>query len=179
MDLKKFREEIKQELIADKFGKGETPIMDRLQIHLDNIEGNQLVSKHLLHPDKFNNDLVMSMLYQIVYPAKVRKAFCFKYENIVIEEKDNTKCLITLINNIGVDKIKTTQHSRFIFSQIPSHFPKNVLPSSYKKLSNGEYFDRSFGGKGINNYIKYFIDSLNEELGLDIEFTFKDKVEYK
>lgn len=179
MNLEKFKEELKQEMIADEFKTGETPIMDRLQMHLNNVEGEKYEMGHLLNPGCLNSDLWLSMLYQIAYPAKVRKAFCFKYENIVIEEKDNTKCLITLINNIGVDKVKTTQHSRFIFSQIPSYFPKNVLPSSYKKLSNGEYFDRSFGGKGINNHIKYFIDSLNEELGLDIEFTFKDKVEYK
>lgn len=179
MNLEKFKEELRQEMIADEFGTGRTPIMNRLQSHLDNVEGNKYEVGHLLHPDRISNDLWLSMLYQIIYPAKVRKAFCFEYKGKVIEEKDNTKCLITLINSIGVDKIKTTSNSQFIFSQIPTSFPKNVLPSSYKKLDNGEYFDRSFGGKGINNHIKYFINSLNEELGLNVKFSFKDKIEYK
>jgi len=178
MNLEKFREELKQEMLAGMRG-GETPIIDRLQVHLDNVKGDKYKMGQLLNLDYLASDLWLSFLYQIVYPAKIRKAFQFKYENQIIEEKDNTKCLIKLINIIGVSKIKTTQHSQFIFSKIPTHFPKNVLPSSYKQLSNGEYFDRSFGGKGINNYIKYFVDSLNEELGLNIEFSFKEKIEYK
>lgn len=178
MDLEKFLKDIEKELELRILGKEKTPVLDRLQIHLDNLEEDYNLST-MLNPKNLKVELYVSMLYQIVYPAKSKNTLCLEYNGNFIEGKDNTQCLIKLINTIGPEIISKTPYKEFITEEIPEFLNKNILPSSYKLLKNGKYFDRSFGGKGINNHIKFFIKDLNDILNLNILCRFERKIEYK
>lgn len=178
MDLKKFIKDIEKELELRMLNKNNTPILDRLEIHLEQLDKEYNLAT-MLNPQNLKSELYLSMLYQIVYPAKSKNTLCLEYNANVIQGKNNTQCLIELINLVGVDQILKTSYKEFIKDEIPNFLTKNILPSSYKPLKNGQYFDRSFGGKGINNHIKTFVKDLNEQLGLNIKCEFKTKIEYK
>lgn len=178
MDLVKFKEELRKEAVIRHLDKGgDTPMLDRLQIHLDQLEGYSI--EKMLSPKNLKSDLYLSMLYQIIYPAKTKKTLYLEYQNIPILGKNNTECLIKLINLINPKLISQTSYKEFLVDEIPKFLSKNILPSSYKRLKNGQFFDRSFGGKGINNHIKFFIRDINKELGLNIKQDFICKTEYK
>lgn len=178
MNLKKFLKDIEKELELDILKEGETPILNRLQIHLDNLDEDYNLAT-MLNPKNLKVELYLSMLYQIVYPAKSKNTLYLEYNGVSMEGKDNTQRLIKLIDSIGPERIYQTTYKEFIKDQIPKFLTKNILPSSYKLLKNNKYFDRSFGGKGINNHIKTFIKDLNEQLNLNIKYKFKQKIEYK
>ena len=178
MNLVQFKKDIEKELELRILGNGGTPILDRLQIHLDHLSQEYNLAT-MLNPKNIQHELYLSMIYQIVYPAKSKNTLYLEYNGNVIQGKDNTQCLIKLINLVGVNQILKTSYKEFILDEIPKFLNKNILPSSYKPLENGQYFDRSFGGKGINNHIKTFVKDLNKQLGLNIKCEFKTKIEYK
>jgi len=129
MNLEKFKEELKQEMIADEFKTGETPIMDRLQIHLNNVEGEKYEMGHLLNPDCLNSDLWLSMLYQIAYPAKKVQKFTIELDGEMLEEGKNPKQTgMILLKALGVDVLKNhPKFGKYVFSS---------KEEFYKKFSN-------------------------------------------
>jgi len=172
MNLERFKKDIELELEIKILNTDTpTPILDRLQSHLDTLENKFDLYSQMLNPKNLDSEMYLSMLYRIIYPVKYKKTFYIRYNNKHIKGKDNTQILVNLLNSLNPLYLK---NSKYIYNSLPKKFPKNVLPSSYKLLSNGKYFDRSFGGKGINNYILHFIKNLNEKFNLNIEFHYKE-----
>ena len=56
MKYQKFLSEIERELELRMLGKGETPILDRLQIHIDNLDNKDYGLDTLLNPNNIKHE---------------------------------------------------------------------------------------------------------------------------
>lgn len=72
MDLDKFKTQIKKELEKRFLGRGETPILNKFELHLNELEGDYTLST-LLDKDNMEHELWLSMLYKITkHPPRKR-----------------------------------------------------------------------------------------------------------
>lgn len=90
MDLIQFKKDIEKELELSILGNEETPILDRLQIHLDNLNQEYNLST-MLNPQNIQHELYLSMIYQIVYPSKKIQKVKITVDGIEIPEEKNAK----------------------------------------------------------------------------------------
>ena len=73
--LKTFKEEILQDGKNRELGKP-TPILDRLQIHLNTLS-NPLKVNDIISEKNLENEVLFSLLHQVVYPAKKKNILTF------------------------------------------------------------------------------------------------------
>lgn len=64
MNLDKFKRKIKLELENRVSGRGKTPILDKFELHLEELKGDYTLDM-LLDEDNMEHELWMSMLYKI------------------------------------------------------------------------------------------------------------------
>lgn len=164
MDLEKFREELKQEMLAGMRGD-KTPILDRFQAHLDNVGGNKYKMDHLLNLDLLASDLWVSMLHQIIYPAKKKNILRIYLNGKEIEGKTIRNKIQNLVIKVGVDVVKQLKiHSKFLYKKDIGE----VVGNAYKVVDENHSFDTSFGGVGASSVGVYFIKEL-QSIGIDIK----------
>ena len=174
MDLNTFLKDIEKELELNILKKGETPILDRLQIHLDNLDGDFNLAT-MLNPKNLKVELYLSMLYQIVYPAKKRTTFNIIYEGQEIEGKTAREKIQNLNIKVGANNIKKLKtYSRFLYKKDIGE----VVGNAYKIIDENHSFDTSFGGVGASSVGKYFIKELKSTLKLNIEIRYEKTFSY-
>ena len=169
MDLNKFLKEIERELELDILKKGETPILDRLQIHLDNLDGDFNLAT-MLNPKNLKVELYLSMLYQIVYPSKIKKILHIDVDGIQIIGGNNREKLINFIKLVGAKNISHYPKYSHLFHSVNEI--SHIKSSTFKSIGSDLMFDISFGGAGtINQYAK-FTEDINSILTQDIKVHF-------
>ncbi len=174
MNLVKFKKDIEKELEISILKNGETPILDRLQTHLDNLKQEYNLAT-MLNPQNIQHELYLSMLYQIVYPARKKNIFKIVYDGEVINGKTDRSKIQNLIIKIGSDKIKKLPtYSRFLYKKDIGE----VVGNAYKVIDNNYSFDTSFGGVGASSSGRYFVKELKETLKLKVEFTYEETFSY-
>jgi hypothetical protein len=174
MDLIKFKNDINEELRLKKSKKDETPILDRLQIHLNNLTQDYNLAT-MLNPKNMNSELYLSMLYQIVYPAKSKNKFLLKYNGNIIKGKTDRDKIQNLVNIIGIDNIQKLQtYSKFLYKKDIG----DVIGNGYKTIGNNHSFDTTFGGVGASSKIKGFIKEIQDILKLNIEIIYEKSFSY-
>lgn len=72
MDLDKFKRKIKLELENRVSGRGKTPILDKLELHLEELKGDYTLDM-LLDEDNMKHELWVSMLFRIAKHPPRRK----------------------------------------------------------------------------------------------------------
>ena len=175
MKYQKFLNEIERELELRMLEKGETPILDRLQIHIDNLDNKDYGLDTLLNPNNIKHELYVSMLYQIVYPAKSKNIFTITYEGQEIEGKNDREKIQNLAIKIGADDIKKLKtYSKFLYKKNIGE----VVGNAYKIIDKNHSFDTSFGGVGASSVGRYFVKELKNTLKLNIEFTYEKTFSY-
>ena len=164
MDLVQFKEDIGNEIpLKVKFG-GETPILDRLQIHLDNLD-KPLTLGDLLNSKNMEHEFYISMLYQIVYPAKKKNDLKIYLNGEEVEGKSIRNKIQNTVIKVGADVIKTLKtHSKFLYKKDIAE----VVGNAYKVIDDHHSFDTSFGGVGASSVGVYFIKEL-QSIGVDIK----------
>tara|TARA_R110000744_G_C19298484_1_gene555469 strand:+ start:26 stop:583 length:558 start_codon:yes stop_codon:yes gene_type:complete len=174
MDLVKFKEDILKELRIRKLGKGDTPILYRLQNHLNNLDGNWSVNS-ILQKTNMDVEFYASMVYQIVYPAKKKLLLNIFLDNNEIVGKTTRQKIQNLVIKIGSNKISMLKNNgRFVYK-------KDILKTkenSYKDISDSYVFDTSFGGVGTTSSIQSFIQEIKNQLKLNIEFKYEETYSY-
>ena len=171
MNLVQFKKDIEKELELRILNNDETPILDRLQIHLDQLKKDYNLST-MLNPKNIQHELYLSMLYQIVYPTKLSKEkmiLKFKGDEICgSSDRDKIKNLIIKVGVSGILKLK--EYKGHLHKLESLHKLKNgKIESQYKMVGDGYYFDVSFGGKGHVSKIKGFVKEINDILKLNIK----------
>ena len=84
MDLDKFRIKIKLELENRISGRGKTPILDKFELHLEELKGDYTLDT-LLNEDNMKHELWVSMLFRIAkHPPrkKVDDEFILNWINL-------------------------------------------------------------------------------------------------
>ncbi len=129
MKYQKFLSEIERELELRMLEKGETPILDRLQIHIDNLDNKDYGLDTLLNPNNIKHELYVSMLYQIVYPAKKIQKFSIEVDGKMLKEEKNPKQTgVALLKELDINILKNhPKYGNYIF---------NTKEEFYKKYSN-------------------------------------------
>lgn len=69
MDLDKFKTKIKLELENRVSGRGKTPILDKFELHLEELEGDYTLDT-LLNEDNMKHELWVSMLYRLAWGVR-------------------------------------------------------------------------------------------------------------
>lgn len=174
MNLVKFKEDILKELRIRKLGKGDTPILDRLQNHLNNLEGECSVDS-MLQKTNMDVEFYASMVYQIVYPAKKKLLLNIFLDNNKIIGKTSRQKIQNLVIKIGSNKIsKLKNNGRFVYK-------KDILKTkgnAYKAVNDSYAFDTSFGGVGTTSSVQSFIQEIKNQLKLNIEFKYEETYSY-
>jgi|TARA_B110001454_G_scaffold137452_1_gene127773 hypothetical protein len=168
MNLVKFKEDILKELRIRELGKGDTPILDRLQIHLNNLEGECSVDS-MLQKTNMDVEFYASMVYQIVYPAKKIQKFSIEVDGKLLKEEKNPKQTgVALLRELGVNILKShPKYGKFIFESKEDFMKKY---SNNVTLLEMDGFHVSvlhiLYSKGNNTLDKItnFIESINEYL---------------
>lgn len=174
MDLIQFKKDIEKELELSILGNGETPILDRLQIHLDNLSQEYNLST-MLNPQNIQHELYLSMIYQIVYPAKKRNIFKIFYNGKEIEGNTDRAKIQNLVIEVGVENIKKLKsNKRFLYKKNIDE----VVGNAYKVVDENHSFDTSFGGVGASTMGRYFINEIKDTLNLDIEIKYEETFSY-
>ena len=164
--LEQFKEDIRKELILDHLGKGETPILNRLRIHLDNLDEDYSLET-MLHPNGIKYELYLSMLYQIVYPSKPTYKRLIKFEGEEIVGKSSQEKLYKVIKILGIENIqKLPLGSKFLFQTNIEDIVR------FKPIGKGYVFDITFKGVGASQGGESFIKEVNKILpGVDLSIT--------
>lgn len=174
MDLIQFKKDIEKELELSILGNGETPILDRLQIHLDNLNQEYNLST-MLNPQNIQHELYLSMIYQIVYPAKKRNIFKIFYNGREIEGNTDRAKIQNLVIEVGVENIKKLKsNKRFLYKKNIDE----VVGNAYKVVDENHSFDTSFGGVGASTMGRYFINEIKDTLNLNIEIKYEETFSY-
>ena len=174
MDLKKFIKDIEKELGLRILNKNETPILDRLEIHLEQLDKEYNLAT-MLNPQNLKSELYLSMLYQIIHPAKKKNIFNIIYEGQGIEGKNDREKIQNLASKIGADNIKKLKnYSKFLYKKDIGE----VVGNAYKVIDENHSFDTSFGGVGASSVGRYFVKELKSTLKLNIEFTYEKTFSY-
>ena len=175
MNLDKFLKDVERELELRMLKKGETPILNRLQIHIDNLNNKDYGLDTLLNPNNIKHELYVSMLYQIVYPAKKRNIFKIFYNGKEIEGNTDRAKIQNLVIEVGVENIKKLKsNKRFIYKKNIDE----VVGNAYKVVDENHSFDTSFGGVGASAMGRYFINEIKDTLNLDIEIKYEETFSY-
>ena len=166
MDLQQFYKDIERELELSILGKGQTPILDRLEIHLDALDTDYNLAT-MLSPKNLNVELYLSMVYQIVHPSRPKKHIKITFDNVEILGKNTREKIKNLVIKIGVDKIQSlpTYH-RFLYKKDIG----DVVGNAYKAVDENHCFDTSFGGVGATSIFTYFATEVKKTHKLDIEY---------
>jgi len=166
MDLEKFLKDIEKELELRILGKGKTPILDRLQIHLDNLEEDYNLST-MLNPKNLKVELYVSMLYSIVYPAKKIQKFSVEVDGRKLKEEKNPKQTgVALLKELGTDVlINHPKWGKYVFKNKEEFYKKYSNNVTLLEI-NGIYLSvlhilYSTGNDTLDK-ITNFIDSINE-----------------
>ena len=168
MDLKKFIKDIEKELELRMLNKSNTPILDRLEIHLEQLDKEYNLAT-MLNPQNLKSELYLSMLYQIVYPAQKVQKLSIEVDNKILPEEKNAKQSgVSLLKTLGAKfLINHPKYQKYIFNS------KNEF---YKKYSNnvtlleidGFYLSvlHILYSSGDNTLEKFqnFADNINEYL---------------
>jgi hypothetical protein len=174
MDLVKFKQNLERELEIKILNKGKTPLLDRLQIHLNNLKQKYNLAT-MLNPKNLEEELYLSMLYQIIYPARKNNVFNISYEGEKIHGNTDRAKIQNLIIKIGVDDIKKLPtYSRFLYKKDIAE----VVGNAYKVVGENHSFDTSFGGVGASSSGRYFVKELKDILKLNVEFTYEEEFSY-
>ena len=175
MNLDKFLKDVERELELRMLKKGETPILDRLQIHIDNLDNKDYGLDTLLNPNNIKHELYVSMLYQIVYPSKKKTTFNIIYEGQEIEGKTHREKIQNLSIKVGANNIKKLKtYSRFLYKKDIGE----VVGNAYKIIDENHSFDTAFGGVGASSVLKSFIKELKSTLKLNIEIRYEETFSY-
>lgn len=128
MDLVQFRDNIKKEYELRMLNEGNTPILDRLELHLKQLDKKYSLET-MLNPKNIQHELYLSMVYQIVYPAKKIQKLIIKVDNKTLsEQKNNKQKGIALLKELGIKVLKShPKYSKYIF---------NSKEEFYKNYSN-------------------------------------------
>tara|TARA_R110000764_G_scaffold176354_1_gene262595 strand:+ start:204 stop:725 length:522 start_codon:yes stop_codon:yes gene_type:complete len=166
MDLQQFYKDIERELELSILGKGQTPILDRLEIHLDALDTDYNLAT-MLSPKNLNVELYLSMVYQIVNPSRPKKHIKITFDNVEILGKNTREKIKNLVIKIGVDKIQSlpTYH-RFLYKKDIG----DVVGNAYKIVDENHFFDTSFGGVGATSLFTYFATEVKKTHKLDIGY---------
>ena len=168
MDLQQFYKDIKRELELNSLGKGQTPILDRLRIHLDALDTDYNLAT-MLSPKNLNVELYLSMVYQIVFPAKKIQKFSIEVDGKLLKEEKNPKQTgVALLRELGVNILKShPKYGKFVFESKEDFMKKY---SNNVTLLEMDGFHVSvlhiLYSKGNNTLDKItnFIESINEYL---------------
>lgn len=172
MDLQKFLKDIEKELELSILNEGETPILDRLQIHLDNLNEDYNLAT-MLNPKNLKVELYLSMLYQIVYPAKPNYLRTIMLNGKPIKGKNSRIKMLKVVKYLGVEKIKNLPYNN-----------KNLYKSSiedpirFKPLNGSYVFDITFKGVGASQGGENFIKEVNK-IYPHIDLSIQTKINYK
>ena len=164
--LEQFKKDIDCELTLSILEKGKTPILDRLQIHLDNLDEDYNLST-MLNPKNLDVELYLSMLYQIVYPAKKIQKFSIEVDGKLINESPNPKQTgVSLLKELGVDILNLhPKFKKYVF-KTKEEFYKNYSNNVTLLEIDGFYVSvlHILYGTGNNTLEKFtnFIESINE-----------------
>tara|TARA_B110000908_G_C9946635_1_gene310658 strand:+ start:45 stop:566 length:522 start_codon:yes stop_codon:yes gene_type:complete len=166
MDLQQFYKDIERELELSILGKGQTPILDRLRIHLGTLNTDYNLAT-MLNPKNLNVELYLSMVYQIVNPSRPKKHIKITFDNVEILGKNTREKIKNLVIKIGVDKIQSlpTYH-RFLYKKDIG----DVVGNAYKIVDENHFFDTSFGGVGATSLFTYFATEVKKTHKLDIGY---------
>ena len=127
MDLNKFLKDIERELELDILKKGETPILDRLQTHLDNLDGDFNLAT-MLNPKNLKVELYLSLLYRIINPEIIDKT----HKVIPYNPNDSFKTFFPKhLSNIYPKKRDS------IFNQLVKYFNINNIDIKLEKIRLG------------------------------------------
>lgn len=166
MDLKKFLKDIEKELELDILKEGETPILNRLQIHIDNLDENYNLAT-VLNPKNLKVELYLSMLYQIVYPARKIQKFSIEVDGKILKEEKNPKQTgVSLLRELDIDILKNhPKWGKYIFNNKEEFYKKYSNNVTLLEI-NGVYLSvlhilYSTGNNTLDK-ITNFIESINE-----------------
>lgn len=168
MNLKKFLKDIEKELELDILKEGETPILNRLQIHLDNLDEDYNLAT-MLNPKNLKVELYLSMLYQIVYPAKKIQKFSIEIDGKILKEEKNPKQTgERLLKELDINILKNhPKWGKYVFTT-KEEFYKKYSNNVTLLETNGVYLSvlHILYSKGTNTLDKItnFIESINEHL---------------
>jgi hypothetical protein len=174
MNLKEFEQNIEKELELRMLNKNNTPILDRLEIHLEQLDKEYNLAT-MLNPQNLKSKLYLSMLYQIIYPAKIKNKFYIKYQGKQIEGETDREKVQNLVISIGTKNIqKLKSYNKFLYKKNIGE----VVGNAYKVVDNNHSFDTSFGGVGSSSKIKGFIKEIKDILNLDVEIIYEKTFSY-
>jgi len=172
--LKIFKDSIEKELENQIKGINSTPILDRLQIHFNSLEEDTQINDLLTEQNMGSNNF-LSMLYQIVSPAKKKIQLSITLDGILIKGKSGRDKIQNLVKKVGVENVKKLKtYSRFVYKNDMG----DVIGNAYKIINDTYSFDTSFGGVGATASIEYFIKELVTELNLKVEFKNEETFSY-
>tara|TARA_R110000803_G_scaffold38685_1_gene83629 strand:+ start:201 stop:755 length:555 start_codon:yes stop_codon:yes gene_type:complete len=168
VSLEQFKKDIESELTLSILEKGKTPILDRLQIHLDNL-GEDYNLSTMLNPKNLDVELYLSMLYQIVYPAKKIQKFSIEVDGQLLKEEKNPKQTgVALLRELGIGILKQhPKYGKYVFKskeEFYSKYSNNVtlleIDGFYVSVLHILYSS----GKNTLDKITNFIVNINEHL---------------
>ena len=126
--LLEFKEAVREEFARYHVKGIKGPLLDRLQIHLDTLDTdydfyNLFVAKNM------ESELYLSMLYQIIYPAKKIQKFSIEVDGKILKEEKNPKQTgVALLKELDINILKT--HPKF------GKYVFNTKEEFYEKYSN-------------------------------------------
>lgn len=176
MNLERFKKDIELELETKILNANTpTPILDRLQTHLDTLENKFDLYSQMLNPKNLENEMYLSMLYQIIYPAKKRVEFKIYLDDEEIIGKTGREKIMKLVKIIGSEKIKKLKrYNKFLNKKEIGE----AVGNAYKIIDEKYSFDTSFGGVGASSMGKYFINELKQQLNLNVKYTINETFSY-
>lgn len=176
MNLERFKKDIELELETKILNTDTpTPILDRLQIHLDTLENKFDLYSQMLNPNNLKNEMYLSMLCQIIYPARKRSEFKIYLDNKEITGKTGREKITKLVKLIGSERLKQLDvYSRFLYKKDVGE----VVGNAYKVVDKDYIFDTSFGGVGASSTGKYFIKEIKQQLNLDVKYVINETFSY-
>lgn len=174
MNLVQFKKNLEQELEVKILNTGSTPLLDRLQIHLDNLDQKYNLAT-MLNPKNLENELYLSMLYQIVSPARKKNIFRIFYEGEEIQGTTDRAKIQNLVIKIGINNIKKLEtYNRFLYKKDIGE----AIGNAYKIIGKNHSFDTSFGGVGASSVGRYFVKEIKDILKLNVEFIYEETFSY-
>jgi hypothetical protein len=168
MNLKKFIEDIEKELELRILNKNNTPILDRLEMHLEQLDEPYNLAT-MLNPQNVKSELYLSMLYQIAHPAKKIQKFSIEVDNKILpEEKNRKQAGISLLKVLGTEVlINHPQYQKYVFNS-PNEFYKKYANNVTLLEINGLHLSVLHilysNGKNTLEKFQNFINSINEHL---------------
>ena len=164
--LEQFKNNIEKELENQIKGINSTPILDRFRVHLDSLDGDFNLA-NMLFEKNIKSELYLSMLYQIVYPAKKIQKFSIEVDGKLINESPNPKQTgVSLLKELGVDILNLhPKFKKYVF-KTKEEFYKNYSNNVTLLEIDGFYVSvlHILYGTGNNTLEKFtnFIESINE-----------------